>query len=85
MSFLLECPNCGSRSVYEFRYGGELQTRPAADAPDAEWLQYTYMRANLNGVQKEWWYHRDGCGSWFIAERDTTNNVVSKTYWMTQP
>ena len=30
MSFLIPCPNCGKRSVYEFRFGGEVKTRPAA-------------------------------------------------------
>ena len=35
---------------------------------------------NINGLQKEWWYHRDGCGKWFVAERDTTSNEVNSTY-----
>ena len=25
MSFLLNCPNCGERSVQEFRFGGEVR------------------------------------------------------------
>ena len=29
MSFLLACPLCGPRDVYEFRFGGEVQKRPA--------------------------------------------------------
>ena len=29
MSFLLRCPHCGERSVYEFRFGGESRKRPA--------------------------------------------------------
>ena len=33
MSFLLPCPNCGKRSVYEFRFGGEVKQTPAPDAP----------------------------------------------------
>jgi sarcosine oxidase subunit delta len=81
MSFLVPCPNCGPRSVYEFRFGGELRRRPQSDAPDSDWVDYIYNRANINGKQKEWWYHRDGCGKWFIAERDTTSNIVSASYW----
>jgi sarcosine oxidase subunit delta len=81
MSFLLQCPNCGTRGAYEFRFGGEYNRRPAPDAADSEWNQYVYNRANINGVQKEWWYHREGCGRWFLAERDTTTNTVSATYW----
>jgi len=81
MSFLVQCPNCGARSVYEFRFGGEYRIRPQAGAPDDEWLDYVYYRANINGLQKEWWYHRDGCGEWFVAERDTTSNLVSTSYF----
>lgn len=77
MSFLLRCPNCGSRSVYEFRFGGEYLRRPGPDAPDTDWLNYLYSRANINGTQKEWWYHRDGCGEWFVTQRDTTTNLIT--------
>jgi sarcosine oxidase subunit delta len=45
-------------------------------------VEYIYGRANQNGMQKEWWYHRDGCGQWFVAERDTRSNQVTATYWM---
>jgi sarcosine oxidase subunit delta len=27
------------------------------------------------GVVKEWWYHKDGCGSWFTTRRDTLRNL----------
>lgn len=82
MSFLVPCPNCGSRSAYEFRFGGEFRTRPETGAPDAKWMDYVYVRANMNGLQREWWYHRDGCGKWFVAERDTTTNLVRASYWV---
>ena len=29
--------------------------------------------------QREWWYHRVGCGLWFLAERDTRTNEVLRT------
>ena len=29
-------------------------------------------------MQREWWYHRIGCGLWFVAERDTRTNAVVK-------
>ena len=32
------------------------------------------MRTNAAGPQKEWWYHRDGCGIWFTLWRDTRTN-----------
>ena len=45
------------------------------------WADYLYMRKNVLGLQREWWYH-DACGSWFIAERHTkTHEVVSTYFW----
>lgn len=76
MSFLLTCPNCGPRDVYEFRFGGEAGARPQPDAPRDAWSRYLYTRSNEAGVQKEWWYHRSGCHAWFLAVRDTRTNVV---------
>ena len=45
MSFLIPCPHCGNRSVYEFRFGGEVKARPQPEAPAAEWLEYTYTNS----------------------------------------
>lgn len=70
MAFLLTCPNCGPRDVYEFRYGG--QVLPAADAP----------ASNLPGPQQERWYHRFGCRRWLVAERDVRTNLVLSTAWL---
>jgi sarcosine oxidase subunit delta len=81
MSFLLSCPLCGPRDVYEFRWGGEQSRRPQpGSAPDV-WADYLYIRANEAGVQTEWWYHRMGCQRWFLAERDTRTNAVARTSW----
>jgi sarcosine oxidase subunit delta len=79
VSFLVRCPNCGDRSVYEFRFGGEIKLRPSPGAPDAEWLRYSYAQKNEAGVQKEWWFHRLGCRQWFQAVRDTRTNEVAET------
>jgi len=78
VSFLLECPNCGLRDVNEFRFQGELTRRPGANATLRELTEYIYFRENVAGIQREWWYHRLGCGLWFIAERDTRSNTVLK-------
>ena len=79
MSFLLPCPHCGPRPVDEYAYFGEVTTRPAGEAPTLrELADYVYFRDNVAGVQREWWQHREGCGEWFLAERDTrTNEVLS--------
>ncbi|MGJ3248717.1 MAG: sarcosine oxidase subunit delta [Elainellaceae cyanobacterium] len=74
MSFQLTCPNCGKRSVSEFMYRGELRDRPSSTAEFSQWSDYVYLRDNRKGTQREWWYHRSGCQSWFVVERDTTTN-----------
>ena len=64
MAFLLACPNCGERSVYEFRFGGEVTPRPEPDASREKWTAYFYTRRNVAGDQREWWYHSFGCRKW---------------------
>jgi sarcosine oxidase subunit delta len=81
MGFLLECPNCGKRDAYEFRFGGESHKRPVPTATSEAWADYSYMRENVAGVQQEWWFHRIGCGKWFLAVRDTRDNTVLRTFW----
>jgi sarcosine oxidase subunit delta len=77
MSFLLSCPNCGSREVADFGFGGEVTPRPKSKPGSMrELAKYTYFRRNVAGVQREWWVHRSGCGQWFLAERDTRTNEV---------
>lgn len=76
MTFLLPCPHCGPRDVYEFATTGEVLTRPKETPTLRELTDYLYFRRNVAGVQREWWYHRHGCGSWFLAERDTRTNEV---------
>ena len=81
MSFLVPCPHCGPRDVYEFRYGGEFQRRPPSTVSDQEWADYLYARRNVAGPEKEWWYHRQGCRRWFLAVRDTRTNAVLEAFW----
>ena len=78
---VLPCPNCGDRNVSEFRFGGEIASRPEAVTPET-WAGYLYMRRNVLGVQRESWYH-EACGCWFIAERHTGTQEVSSTYFWT--
>ncbi len=80
MSFLLPCPECGPRDVNEFRYQGEVTSRPQGDPTLQELTAYLYLRRNVAGVQREWWCHRLGCETWFVAERDTRTNVVLATH-----
>ncbi len=78
MSFLVPCPNCGPRDVNEFSCTGEVLTRPTSAPSLRELTSYLYLRRNVAGVQREWWFHRFGCEAWFLVERDTrTNQVLS--------
>jgi len=79
MSFLLTCPHCGPREVEEFRCAGEVTTRPTKRPGLRELNEYVFFKNNVAGVHREWWYHRHGCGTWFLAERDTTTNRVVRT------
>jgi heterotetrameric sarcosine oxidase delta subunit len=79
MSFVLACPHCGLRDVNEFRYQGEVTRRPLPEPTLRALTDYVYFRDNVAGVQREWWYHRTGCGVWFVAERDTRTNEVKWT------
>ena len=81
MSFLLRCPHCGERSVYEFRFGGEVKARPAPSASEEEWVRYLFAKDNKAGEQIEWWFHRSGCRQWLQAERNTVNNQVKRTWF----
>ncbi len=78
----IDCPNCGMRNVNEFRFGGEYNPRPKEmmNVSNEEWADYVFLRENKVGVQKEWWYHRAGCGLWFLAERHTKTNKVESAY-----
>jgi sarcosine oxidase subunit delta len=44
-------------------------------------VDYLYLRENPAGPIEEWWYHRMGCGRWFLALRDTRTNEVARTFW----
>jgi sarcosine oxidase subunit delta len=79
MSFLIPCPNCGPRPVEEFRCTGEVTVRPKESPTLRQLAGYIYFRDNVAGTHREWWYHRHGCGLWFVAERDTRTNTVVST------
>ena len=53
--------------------------RPKESPTLRELTSYIYFRRNVAGVQREWWYHRQGCEIWFQAERDTRTNEVLST------
>ena len=85
MAFLLNCPNCGARNGYDFRFGGEVLSRPEPDADNEVLTEYLYFRENADGEQREWWNHAMGCRKWFVATRNTHTNEVLSTQWLDDP
>ena len=77
---LLTCPMNGPRPLNEFVFGGEYRVAPDQNScSDAEWADYVHNRDGAPGDKKEWWYHAPS-GTWFIAERNTLTDVVTRTY-----
>lgn len=80
---LIGCPYCGERPEIEFTYGGQAHlARPLrpAETDDQEWADFLYMRTNIKGIRAERWRHAHGCGQFFNALRDTTNDHFLATY-----
>ncbi|EMR12281.1 Sarcosine oxidase subunit delta heterotetrameric [Methylophaga lonarensis MPL] len=77
---LLQCPVNGTRPISEFTYGGEYREAPDPQTcSDKVWADYVHNRHGAPGLKKEWWYHGPS-GTWFIAERNTLTDSVSRTY-----
>jgi sarcosine oxidase subunit delta len=79
----IACPFCGERESGEFSYLGDAAPkRPefAADAPSSQAemedavFDYVYLRDNVAGVMREYWYHGGGCRAWLVAERNTVTH-----------
>jgi sarcosine oxidase, subunit delta len=80
---VIVCPYCGERPEIEFSYGGQAHVaRPAppASISDQDWADFLYTRTNPKGIHSERWRHARGCGRFFNAIRDTTNDRFLATY-----
>lgn len=73
----LPCPCCGERALEEFTYLGDATLRrPQADAPEAAWVEYVYLRDNPTRRHQEFWYHGGGCQNWLVVERDVSTHEI---------
>jgi sarcosine oxidase subunit delta len=85
---LIDCPYCGERPEVEFSYGGqahlERPLRPA-ELTDEQWAAFLYLRVNPRGLHAERWRPLRGCGRFFNALRDTTNDRFAATYRVDEP
>lgn len=75
----IACPFCGERDSGEFSYLGDAAPRRptlaagseiAAEVEDA-FFDYVYLRDNVAGEMREYWYHGGGCRAWLVAVRNT--------------
>jgi heterotetrameric sarcosine oxidase delta subunit len=74
--FHIECPNCGPRPCSEFSYNGEV--RPLADPGASEQAEIArlWLRRNVDGPQRERWFHAAGCRRFVTITRDTRDNRI---------
>jgi sarcosine oxidase subunit delta len=75
----LTCPYCGERDAEEFAaLGSAVGRRPDPDAPDAaeRFHAYVHLRDNPAGLNREHWYHAQGCRRWLVVMRDTHTHKV---------
>ena len=80
MMKVMHCPLNGPRNINEFAYGGTVGDMPdPAQASDERWAEYLFIENNTRGRVREWWYHLPSA-YWFIAERDTATDQITKTY-----
>ncbi len=77
---IMVCPINGARSISEFVYGGEMRSMPdSAMVEDKVWADYVFNHNNAPAIKKEWWCHASS-NTWFIAERNTANDEILRTY-----
>ena len=73
----IPCIHCGSRNVTEFRYSGELSSRPDPNrATPEQWHAYLFNKSNPAGWTTERWFHAAGCRRFFVLERHTVTNEI---------
>jgi heterotetrameric sarcosine oxidase delta subunit len=68
------CPNCGSRPHTEFTFGGEERPHVTRDAGTD--LPRLLLPQNVEGPQRERWFHAFGCRAWFTVTRDSRTNRI---------
>jgi heterotetrameric sarcosine oxidase delta subunit len=84
----IPCPNCGQSDLREFTYLGDATLRrPDPNGPSAleRFVHYVYLRDNLAGTHREYWYHGSGCQAWLVVTRDTRTHEIADAEPASQP
>ncbi|WP_297367191.1 sarcosine oxidase subunit delta [Acidocella sp.] len=77
----IECPYCGPRGAEEFVYTQDAERARPTDggaSPTEDWAAYVYLRDNLPGARREYWYHQGGCRAWLKVTRDVSTHEILK-------
>ena len=85
----IACPFCGERENGEFTYLGDASPKRPNFAVDGgespervedAFHDYVYLRDNLAGVMREYWYHGGGCRSWLTVTRNTITHEIKAVH-----
>lgn len=76
MSIRIPCSHCGVRPVEEFVYGEIPHVPDEIEGEIERDFDFGWMRNNVDGVQREAWFHAAGCRRWTYLERDTASDRV---------
>ena len=76
MSIQITCPHCGERPVEEFAYGAAPVVPESITDPEERDFDRAFIRDNVEGVQREAWFHTYGCRRWIYLYRDTTTDQI---------
>ncbi len=78
MSMQITCPFCGDRPLQEFAYGEVYDIPESITDPDERNLDRAFFYNNVEGVQREAWFHSYGCRRWIYIQRDTIDDRIVK-------
>lgn len=76
MSIFIECPHCGGRPIEEFLYSEIPHVPDYIVGVNERDVDRAFMVNNVEGVQKERWFHTYGCRRYVTIERDTRTDEI---------
>lgn len=78
---IINHPLLGPRDAQEFTFLGSasLIDRPDWQAEDAldQFSDYTYLRNDAGGENRELWFHEAGDRSWLVVTRNTFTHEIT--------
>jgi methylglutamate dehydrogenase subunit B len=72
----IDCPFCGKRNSSEFVNKGDASVSRPLSVDETAFFEFVYLRDNLSGPMKEFWFHAAGCHAWLIVARDAVSHEI---------